>query len=919
MAKDRYQINASVYLKIRERLAECGKAAVVHPAGTGKSQFAWNLVQDHPGEVIYWLVPGECRLRLRQSEGTLPDDAEFFSCEELANASPERWIALAEKHPTYLILDMYQELSAENWKRSIGRLLSLCPDVKLLGLAESDSPNRPCFNAEELFRDVVVSEYGVAEAVANQVLPDPRPFATLLWSSRDVMVGLRARVRNLRSPGRPDPNEELYTNLSYAVRDAEKAAFEVLRPMSLSAGKYLVLGETYDWMMTCLPHVQEMFTHNGQTPRLYCVGNAPLVGSRVLEEFLADATPCVRLLIYQNNPDAQYHLEGLSGAVLLRRSSDEKVFRQMFSRVLSACGEPMQIVDFANSFEGVMAMLAVRKEYEEIVRAKGGVPVEFKLRDPLRQATNCFKKLRRGLENSWEDFYAAAKHCGMNDPETGLLNVPRNYVSEDGLAVGRWLEIQRQVRAGQRAGRLTEEQIARLDKIGIGWKRRLTLAWERGCASARKYRTEHGDLLVPVRYQDKSGFALGEWIVYNRQRYLNGSLDEERIEELESMGMIWDTASSLWEQSYTEAVRYYLEHGDLEIPVKYTTPDGMALGVWLGSQRTAYKEQELTDDQIARMEAIGVDWMNRNDRRWQQAYDVAKQYYEEHGNLDIPAEYVSPDGMLLGKWVSRQRYAYQYPERSSARVTPERKKMLDEIGMEWNRGNSWDYRIELAERYKKEHGGEPIPSQYKTEDGIWLGSWISRQKQRLKKNDPTLTQEQYDALKELFRDEMARGKGGDLQQKCQVRDQNWQRNYRRAKVYYKKHGDLLVPASYTDETNFRLGVWISNLRAARKSRPDSFQVTPEHIALLDEIGMEWDARKAKWLCAFRCAEKYSEEHGNLRVPVNYKTKEGYCLGDWIRRMRDSYARHDPKLTPERIEKLNELGMIWSLDLRKSRF
>ena len=40
------------------------------------------------------------------------------------------------------------------------------------------------------------------------------------------------------------------------------------------------------------------------------------------------------------------------------------------------------------------------------------------------------------------------------------------------------------------------------------------------------------------------------------------------------------------------------------IPVKYVTPDGMALGVWLGSQRAAYKEGVLTDAQIEKLAAL---------------------------------------------------------------------------------------------------------------------------------------------------------------------------------------------------------------------------------------------------------------------------------------------------------------------------
>ena len=73
-----------------------------------------------------------------------------------------------------------------------------------------------------------------------------------------------------------------------------------------------------------------------------------------------------------------------------------------------------------------------------------------------------------------------------------------------------------------------------------------------------------------------------------------------------------------------------------------------------------------------------------------------RRYYHEHGNLNVPSEYVTPDGVLLGKWVARQRYAYLNPDRSSARVTPERKALLDELGMVWEKYDPWQERYNLA-------------------------------------------------------------------------------------------------------------------------------------------------------------------------------------------------------------------------------
>ena len=80
--------------------------------------------------------------------------------------------------------------------------------------------------------------------------------------------------------------------------------------------------------------------------------------------------------------------------------------------------------------------------------------------------------------------------------------------------------------------------------------------------------------------------------------------------------------------------------------------------------------------------------------------------------------------------------------------------------------------------------------------------------------------------------------------------------------------------------------------------------------MLDEIGMQWDAREAKWQCA-SAGRGVPRRHGDLAVPVNYKTEDGFCLGDWIRRMRESYTAHDARLTPERVENLSALGMVWT--------
>lgn len=543
----------------------------------------------------------------------------------------------------------------------------------------------------------------------------------------------------------------------------------------------------------------------------------------------------------------------------------------------------------------------------EAMTKAGSKTPGFRQERPMQQTYRLYGKLRREMEARWEVLCQAAADAAAKE---GTLELPRSYTIHSGVPVGKWLELQRQVQAGQRPGRLTAEQAAKLEKLGIRWNHRLEAAWEKGFASAQKYRTEHGDLLVPVRYRDKNDFALGEWIVYNRQRYLGGNLTQNRIERLEAIGMVWSTSNDLWEQNYAAATQYYLEHGDLEVPIKYETPSGFGLGVWLGAQRAAHKAGELPQEQVERLDALGMDWTNRNDRKWMSLYDVAAAYYHEHGNLNVPSEYVTPDGVLLGKWVARQRYAYLNPDRSSARVTPERKALLDKLGMVWEKYDPWQERYDLALAYKTEHGDLEIPSVYKTADGVWLGSWVNRQRQALNSGSSALSSERRKLLRTLFKGE--RRPSDPAADHGTVREANWERNFRSAARYARKYKHLLVPASYVDSDGVRLGVWISNLRAARKNRPDSYQVTLAHIKKLNSIGMVWDARDAKWGTAYQQAKAYYKAHGNLHAAANYKSDEtGFCLGDWLRRMREWDTTHDPKLTPERRAMLDKIGMEWS--------
>lgn len=272
------------------------------------------------------------------------------------------------------------------------------------------------------------------------------------------------------------------------------------------------------------------------------------------------------------------------------------------------------------------------------------VTERFEVVEQVHDCRVLFEQLQASLSSSWDHYFSEAS---IYYAEHGSLNIPKRYTTPAGLSLGEWLTTQRRVRAGQIPGNLTEQQIARLDSIGMEWGNRNDAAWERGLEEARKFREQFGNLQVPAKYKTKDDYPLGKWINNARKRRNDGKLTEERIRQLNQLGMAWKVFDVRWEQGYALAAVYAQEYGNLDVPRDYKTADGKTLGRWIQNQELAYEQKKLSADQIKRLETIGMQWGSRYDRQWNEVYQAAKRYFEANGNLDIPVAYISPEAMPL--------------------------------------------------------------------------------------------------------------------------------------------------------------------------------------------------------------------------------------------------------------------------------
>lgn len=149
----------------------------------------------------------------------------------------------------------------------------------------------------------------------------------------------------------------------------------------------------------------------------------------------------------------------------------------------------------------------------------------------------------------FEDWYLLAKEYYET---VGNLLVPRSYISPDGSKLGRWIERMRAAYNGKNNQSITMTEIAVLDKIGMEWRLKNRFHFEDWLLQCKLYHATHGNLLVPKSYVN-ANYALGEWIVEQRKLKKRGKLNEKRVQELESLGMVWEVVDrSLWMRTYTE-------------------------------------------------------------------------------------------------------------------------------------------------------------------------------------------------------------------------------------------------------------------------------------------------------------------------------------------------------------------------------
>ena len=284
---------------------------------------------------------------------------------------------------------------------------------------------------------------------------------------------------------------------------------------------------------------------------------------------------------------------------------------------------------------------------------------------------------------------------------------------------------------------------------------------------------------------------------------------------------------------------------------------------------------------------------------WGEWYLLALRYYDEHGDLLVPKDYVCPTGEKLGRWIERQRGKYNHVPSVPGHIDGWQIEYLERIDMVWKleTRRSLDEWLRLLDAYVAEHGNADVPHGYAC-DSCGLGDWLAKERLRY-------------AAGELDDHEIAALEKRGVRWSAGPKPRAWDDWYADAARYYREHGNLMVKPDYVTPEGNRLGNWIYRQRDLYMGRKKDRRLTPEQIDRLNGIGMVWEplaSRPDDWERMYRWVAAYREENRKLPLwPRDLKSPDGRSMSGWIRTQRQSLS--EGRLSTEQADRLASLGIV----------
>ena len=344
-----------------------------------------------------------------------------------------------------------------------------------------------------------------------------------------------------------------------------------------------------------------------------------------------------------------------------------------------------------------------------------------------------------------------------------------------------------------------------------------------------------------------------------------------------------EQVTASWNQWFGLLEAFVEREGHCLVPQRHTK-DGYRFGSWVATQRKS--KGTLTPERRAQLEALtGWSWNPLSDQ-WEEGFRYLRDFVNTEGHAKVRQHYKAADGYQVGMWISRQRA-------NKDNLSSERKTRLETLpGWSWDAlSDGWEEGFRYLKEFVDQEGHAKVAAKYKTVAGYRLGQWILDQRKRKEVMSPE-RKARLEALPGWSWNAL---------------EDDWEEGFRYLKEFLEQEGHAEVPCRFKTADGYKVGFWVSAQRKRKESMP------PKRIALLETLpGWNWGERSTskqrQWDEWFNYLKEFADREGHSKVPMNYKTTDGYPVGKWVSHQRTAKG----SMSPERKARLEALpGWSWN--------
>jgi hypothetical protein len=315
------------------------------------------------------------------------------------------------------------------------------------------------------------------------------------------------------------------------------------------------------------------------------------------------------------------------------------------------------------------------------------------------------------------------------------------------------------------------------------------------------------------------------WVLRHRKKYDEGKLSEYQSKKIEELNL--DRFFETWEQKFEKLKDWIDENGKL--PTITTQKDFLS---WLGSQRSRFTNDRLTEDQIQSLRSIGYDLdakgNEKKKERWLEMFENVKTF--KQANDSWPKFGVDGREGQMYNWCQAQRMVQAGTARNRNPLKKWQVEKLDSIGFHWAKSDvndeQWGQNFIEFKKHVDSEGNLSLPSMVNWEHNL-LYRWFTNQRIAFRENK--VPKERLEKFKEIGIDlnefENESGRNGYTK---------WANRAREIARFIEENGHY--PRAGKDKLQGNLYQSLARTKRAFKNK----ELSEKQLELLTELKIELD-------------------------------------------------------------------------------